>query len=77
MLISLEMGKEPRYLMKIGSFHRGDINDAQNKDYNDSTWETGEFAIMTIVLIKISQQAEKQRVVFEQVALAGIEKLLL
>lgn len=21
-------------------FHRGDINDAQNKDYNDSTWET-------------------------------------
>ena len=54
-------------------FHRGDINDAQNKDYNDSTWET---VNLPHDYIKISQQAEKQRVVFYQVALAGIEKLL-
>ncbi|MFQ7172541.1 MAG: hypothetical protein ACLRQF_10925 [Thomasclavelia ramosa] len=52
-------GQEPRYLMKL-EFHRGDINDAQNKDYNDSTWKR--WCHMTIVLIRFHNK-RRSRVV--------------
>ena len=56
-------------------FHRGDINDAQNKDYNDSTWETVNLPHDYSIDQDFTTSGEAESG-FYQVALAGIEKLL-